>query len=288
MSVKIKSYAKINLTLNVGKVINGFHPIDSIVSTIDIYDEIFLSKRKDDAIMLTMHGLGEYDIRTEENNAYKAAKLFCEEFKTKGVNIEIRKRIAIGGGLGGSSADVAGVLRGLKKLYDIDADVKPLADKLGSDCGYMLVGGTARISGRGEKVKRIKRDLDGYVIIAYCEKGVSTKECYALFDKLVGEFLNANNDEVEQAIEEGDFNGLVKNISNGLSLPAENLCSDIQKNLEIIKALSPSACSVTGSGSCIFILYETKELCLWAADKLKKADIDCEVASFIPRYESSK
>ncbi len=285
MSVKIKSYAKINLTLNVGKPADGFHPIDSIVTTVDICDEIILSKRKDDAIRLTMRDLGEYDIKTEENNAYKAAKLFCEEFKTKGANIEIRKRIAIGGGLGGSSADVAGVLRGMKKLYDIDCDVKPLADKLGSDCGYMLVGGTARISGRGEEVKQFKRDLGGYVVIVYCENGVSTKACYALFDELTGEYFNADNDETELAIESEDFNTLAKNISNGLALPAEKLCDEIRKNLNAIKDLSPAAYSVTGSGSCVFALYETKELCLWAADKLKKADIDCEVVSFIPRYE---
>lgn len=290
MGVKIKSYAKLNLTLNVGRPTNGYHPIDSVVSTVDIYDIIYLSKRKDDRVRVKMRGLVGYDIKTEDNNAYKAAKAFCEKFKTTGVDIEIIKRIRIGGGLGGSSADVAGVLRGMKKLYGEEcfieeSELKELADGLGSDCGYMLGGGSARISGRGEIVERLEKDLEGFAVVAYCDGGVLSRDCYSEFDKTIGEFSVADNEATTNAILNGDFATLAKNVSNGLALPAENLCSEIKKNLDEMRVLSPSACSVTGSGSCTFALYETRELCAWAADRLKKRDIDCEVVSFVSRYE---
>ena len=287
MKVKLKTYAKINLTLNVGRPENGFHPIDSIVTTVDLYDIITASKRRDDEIRFTMRGLGEFDIKQADNNAYKAAAAFRERFGTGGFDLTVDKRIAIGGGLGGSSADVAGVLRALKKLFDVSEDVKPLADELGSDCGYLLVGGTARISGRGEKVEPAAKDLDGYAVIVYCDTGVSTKECYATFDTLCGNFDKADNDLAMKAIESGDFDTLCKNVSNGLSDAAKSLNDEIGRNLAAVKELSPSAYAVTGSGSCVYALYESRELCDWAADKLRKADMDCEVVKFVPRYKNT-
>ena len=95
MKVKVKSYAKINLTLNVGEKTGGFHPIDSLVTAIDIYDEIAVSRRKDDEIRLIMRGIGETQIKQSENTAYKAALAFKEKFKTGGVNIEINKKIPV-------------------------------------------------------------------------------------------------------------------------------------------------------------------------------------------------
>ncbi len=288
MRVKLKTYAKINLTLNVGVKKDGFHPIDSVVTTVDLYDEITAVKRKDDEIKFTMRGLGEYDIKQADNNAYKAAVLFKERFSTSGFDLTVKKRIAIGGGLGGSSADVAGVLRALKKLFGVEEDVKPLADELGSDCGYLLTGGTARISGRGEIVEPAAADLDGYAVVVYAESGVSSKDCYAKFDEITGVYDKSDNDEAINAIETGDFYSLCKNVGNGLADAAVALNEEVGKNSAALKGLSPSARSVTGSGSCVFSLYETKELCDWAADKLKKQGYDCEVVGFVPRYKVKK
>lgn len=285
MRVKLKTYAKLNLTLNVNGKTDGYHPIDSVVTTIDLFDEITAVKRKDDVIKFTMRGLGEYDIKQADNNAYKAAVLFKERFLTSGFELTVKKRIAIGGGLGGSSADVAGVLRALKKLFAVEEDIKSLADELGSDCGYLLSGGTARISGRGEIVTPAEKDLDGYAVVIYAEGGVSTKDCYAKFDELTGEYLKSDNDEAIKAIESDDFYSLCKSVGNGLTEAAISLNAETGKNLSALKSLSPSACAVTGSGSCAFALYETKELCDWAADKLKKQGYDCEVAKFVPRYK---
>lgn len=285
MKVKLKTYAKINLTLNVGRKENGWHPIDSLVTTVGLYDEITVRTRKDDAIKFTMTGLGEYDVKQSENNAYKAACAFKERFGCGGFDLEVKKRIAIGGGLGGSSADVSGVLRALKKLFGTDGDIKPIADALGSDCGYMLRGGTARIRGRGEIVTPCERDLDGYAVIVYAENGVSAKDCYAAFDETTVEYNKADNAAAVRAAETGDFYALCKTVSNGLTAAAEKLNPEITVNLDRLRRLSPSAYAVTGSGSCVFALYETKELCEWAASKLKSDGADCEVVKFVPRYD---
>ena len=283
MKIKVKSYAKINLTLDVGAKNGDFHPIDSLVTTVDICDEIAVSRRKDDEIRLIMRGVGETRIKQRENNAYKAAVAFKERFKTGGVNIEINKKIPLGGGLGGSSADVAGVLRALSELYGVDESVKPLADEIGSDCGYMLTGGTARIGGRGEIVEPLSDDIDAFVVLVFAEDGVSTKDCYALFD----EMADAKENRTEKAVaaaENGDFTAMCGFVGNDLAAPAAKLNAEVEKNLAALKDLSPSAYSVSGSGSVTFALYETKELCLWAADKLKKRGFSVEVVRTVPRY----
>ena len=160
-SAKVKSYAKINLSLNIAGTAGGYHLIDSAVCSIDIYDTVCAKPRRDALVNVYMHGRGSESIPPEKNNAVKAGEAFVSAFGTRGADIEIFKDIPVGAGLGGSSADAAGVLNALAKLYKIDApaELKALADGLGSDTGYMLRGGFARISGRGERVD-IKNTTD--------------------------------------------------------------------------------------------------------------------------------
>ena len=279
--MKLKAYAKINLSLAIKGEANGYHNLDSVVTTIDLYDVITVSKRKDDKVNVVMRGIGEDVIYGENNNAYKAALLFKETFKTKGMDIKILKNIPLAGGLGGSSADVAGVLNALKQLYGISADVKPLADKLGSDSGYLLSGGFARISGRGEIVQPIDSKAEFWVLLVYSETGVNTADCFKKYDQIGGENQLIDNDSLSQAITCGDVNEISKYVANDLSKPACALCEELDDNLNKLKGLSPLCASVSGSGATCFALFETKELTLWAAEKMKKLGCEVEVVKTI-------
>jgi len=167
--VKVKSYAKLNLTLDITGVEGGFHMLDSLVCTVDIFDIIKLKKRKDKLVNIEMHGRGLELLPYEQNNAVKAAESFINCFGTDGADIVIYKNIPVGAGLGGSSADISGVLTGMARLYGVgsDAELKRLADGLGSDTGYMLSGGFARLTGRGERVEKLslKRKLYAVLLI---------------------------------------------------------------------------------------------------------------------------
>lgn len=281
MKTQIKAYAKINLSLAITGEANGFHNLDSVVTTIDLFDTITVSKRKDDKINLIMRGIGEDVLSSVNNNAYKTAMLFKETFKTKGMDIKIIKNIPLAGGLGGSSADVAGVLNALKKVFDIDEDVKPLADKLGSDSGYLLTGGFARISGRGEIVSPIESSAEFWVLLVYSETGVNTADCFKKYDQMQSEKDDFDNDKLITAIESGDVVEISKHVKNDLSKPAISLCDELAKNINALKSLSPLCASVSGSGATCFALFETKELTLWAADKMKKLGYDVEVVKTI-------
>ena len=150
-TVKIKSYAKVNLTLDVTGRAGGYHLLDSFVASVDLFDLVCVRKRKDKLVSVTMHGMDGEGIPPERNNAFKAGEAFVGRFSTAGADVTVYKNIPMGAGLGGSSADAAGVLNAMAKLYGIDdkAALGELADALGSDTRYMLDGGFCRMRGRG-------------------------------------------------------------------------------------------------------------------------------------------
>ena len=162
--ITVKIPAKFNLTLDVIGKNENYHDISSLVCSIDIVDEITVVKRKDDKITLKMTGL-PVNCPITDNNAYKAAALFQNTFKTGGVDIVVNKNIPVGGGLGGSSADIAGVLKALNLLFETDMNMVELAASLGSDAPYMINGGYAIISGRGEKIEPHKSQKTLYFLL---------------------------------------------------------------------------------------------------------------------------
>lgn len=255
--VKIKSPAKINLTLDVLGISKGYHDIKSLVVTIDLYDKIILKKRKDSRINLISKGL-EMDCEMTENNAYKAAKLFVKEFSTNGVDITIHKQIPLGAGLGGSSADIAGVLKGMKKLYKTSGGLLELANALGSDSGYMLNGGYAVISGRGEKIAKKYISEKFYVLIITEKSQVSARASYKMFDKL-GKTAEPCTEIAEKALEKKDYLKFYRSLKNDLFVSSSEIVEQIKANLLTLKKIGAPACLMTGSGSAVYGLYIDKK-----------------------------
>ena len=150
-TARVNAYAKLNLTLDIVGSEEGYHLLDSLVVTVGLFDRVVVKKKRGGLSSVSMHGLGSENIPPEKNNALRAAEAFSARFQTDGANITIYKNIPMGAGLGGSSADVAGVLLGMTKLYEIRdmGSVFSLAEELGSDVKFQLSGGFARMRGRG-------------------------------------------------------------------------------------------------------------------------------------------
>ncbi|MDE6355622.1 MAG: 4-(cytidine 5'-diphospho)-2-C-methyl-D-erythritol kinase [Clostridia bacterium] len=305
MDARIKAYAKLNLTLDILGTSGDFHMLDSLVCSVDLFDLIKIHRRTDDKITIEMHGMGTELIEPEKNNAYLAAKKYQTRFNCGGADIKIFKNIPVGAGMGGSSANAAGVLRGMAKLYGAgsEAQLKELADELGSDTGYMLSGGFARISGRGERVQSLNVTKKLHFFALFPEGGVSTPKCYALYDKLAGTCHSApdchsapnchSERRAQPAAEEsfcalqsnfprknqtqsainalasGNLNALGGCLSNALTAPATHLNPHIAEAIEELKSFSPLGVSMTGSGSAVYALFESKELCEWAKSRYR-------------------
>lgn len=256
---RVKVYAKVNLTLDITGVVGGYHAIDSVVASIDLSDTVTVKKRNDRIVNVFMHGEGSEAILPEENNAYKAAKAFMAAFNTTGADVTVWKNIPVGAGLGGSSADVVGVLRGMAKIYGVTdyAALKSVADAMGSDCGYMLTGGYARISGRGDRVKRIDSHLKMYMVLLVPSGGVSTAECYALSDGYThGE---ASSDSVENALVKGDLHGVAASLSNHLFAAARALNSGVGEAVKELTEFAPLGVNMTGSGCGVYAVMENEQ-----------------------------
>ena len=88
-TVKIKSYAKINLTLEIVGVEGEYHMLDSLVASVDLFDLLVIKARKGKLSTVKMHGLGSESIPPEHNNALKAAEAFSATFGTDGVDITV-------------------------------------------------------------------------------------------------------------------------------------------------------------------------------------------------------
>jgi 4-diphosphocytidyl-2-C-methyl-D-erythritol kinase len=156
--VRIRAFAKINLRLDIlGKRPDGFHELRTIFQTISLHDELKLRKSRRPGISLTVRGnktLSQEPVR--KNLVYRAVEALQRELKIRsGVEIELRKKIPAGGGLGGGSSDAAAALIGYLRLHGKKlqpARLIEIAASLGADVPFFLFGGRALGVNRGDEI----------------------------------------------------------------------------------------------------------------------------------------
>ena len=172
--ISIKAPAKVNLHLAVkDKRADGFHNLESIFLAVDFADTLeFEPIEGKNALELIVEGLEELGVQeslpTEKNIVFKALSLFREKTGfTQGFRVKLKKRIPLGGGLGGGSSDAASTLLALNRFFaahDVLAaqnvlakgTLLEMAEKLGSDVPFFVHETPAAIvTGRGEKIEPI-------------------------------------------------------------------------------------------------------------------------------------
>ena len=178
-----RSFAKINLGLEVvGRLPSGFHELKTIFATVSVHDTIELTETRGAISVQCDHPGVPND---ETNLAHRAAALMREiSGRKSGVAIKIRKRIAMGGGLGGGSSNAATVLRALDATWGLGLGPTGLleaAKSLGADVPYFLVGGPALGLGRGDDIHPLNIRLRGYPLLVQGEGGVSTALVFQRF-----------------------------------------------------------------------------------------------------------
>ncbi|MBQ7236411.1 MAG: 4-(cytidine 5'-diphospho)-2-C-methyl-D-erythritol kinase [Clostridia bacterium] len=255
--VTVKVPAKINLTLDVLGVKDGYHELNSLVASINLFDEITIKPRTDGKITLLNKGI-VVDCPIIENNAYKAAKLFIDTFGTYGVDIIVNKSIPVAGGLGGSSADIAGVLNALNVLYEINGDMSPLAGDLGSDSTYMLTGGYAVIKGRGDQVEIKDIDKKVYILVITEPAEISARNCYKKFDQKKKSF-KPTTEKASTALHEGDLLSALPHLKNDLYLAAVDLVPNIKHNVFNLLKAGANTALLAGSGPSVFGVFLDKK-----------------------------
>ena len=142
-SIQLKSRAKINLSIDVlGKREDGYHLVEMIMQTIDLYDIIKIKELDTNTITIKSNSS---NIPLNENNiVYKAITLLKNKFNIdKGLEVFIQKNIPVAAGMAGGSSNAAAVLVGLNKLWDLNLSEKELQKigfKLGADVPFCISG----------------------------------------------------------------------------------------------------------------------------------------------------
>lgn len=252
-----KAYAKINLSLDViGKREDGYHLLNMIVQNIELYDEIILNKNSTSINLKCNKGFIPIDHR---NLAYKAAKLFIEEYQIKGgVDITIYKNIPIAAGLAGGSADAAAVLKCMRKIYKLDISDEELMElglKIGADVPYCIKGGTALCKGIGEIITPLKPFKGHILVLVKPSFGVSTKEIYSKLD-LKGVKKHPNIEELVKAIENNDINFVSNNMRNVLEYVTLNEYKVLKTIKENLMDMGAIGAMMSGSGPTIFGFFD--------------------------------
>lgn len=143
-----RAFAKVNLTLDVlKKRADGYHELSTVMQTIDLYDELYADFSHEDIAVTADFDLPEGSV------AYRAAHEYARRTGCGGAHIKIRAHIPEMAGLGGSSADGAGVLRLMQRRYGAmsGAELYSLAAELGSDVPFLLHGATGPFAAAGRK-----------------------------------------------------------------------------------------------------------------------------------------
>ncbi len=279
--MQISAYSKINLSLNVVGKQGKFHNIDSVVVTVDCCDTVSVTLRKDSNVVVR----GCENIPMETNSAYKMACAFVKTFGTKGCDINIVKNIPIGAGMGGSSADAAAVARCLCLLNGIDigsAKVKSLCAQIGSDINFLLVGGYARITGKGDDVSLFNMAKPLYFAVTTFDQQMLAKDVYNAFDTVGGCDI-CDNDKLVALLQKGDFsslNMLGNNLQNG-ALSLSNYAQDYLNFCSVHKL----NCHMTGSGSAFYVAFDNEQSAKDAQTLLNNAKFNTFVCKSVKGYE---
>lgn len=261
-SIELKSRAKINLSIDVlGKRQDGYHLVEMIMQTIDLFDIIKIFSLDEDTIVINSNSK---DIPMDSSNiVYKAANLIKQEFNIKrGIKIYIEKNIPVAAGMAGGSSNAAAVLVGLNKLWDLNLSknkLKEIGLQLGADVPFCIEGEASLAENIGEKLTNIDGlSQDVFILVCKPELFVSTKEIYEAIDSKIIK-KRPDNKLLIGLLKENNIELLSKNMYNVLESVTKEKYPIINEIEEIMINNKALGAMMSGSGPTVFGLYDNED-----------------------------
>lgn len=291
----MRAFAKLNLSLAVGAAIEegpkkGFHPIASLFAAIDLADEVEVvpgARGLDVAWASDAPRPTPIDWAAEKDLAMRAlAAIEARIGRSLGVGLRVRKRIPVGGGVGGGSSDAAAALIAINEACGLGlsrAELRGMGATLGSDVAFFVddvdPARAAIVTGLGESIERVElvsvERLSPVLIIP--RFGCPTGEVYRAFDRAPTRGVD------EARVRRGDPEDLFNDLQRAAEL--------VRPELREIRERASSACGLTvhltGSGSCLFVL-EASDVAADVAARVEAALPACVVraARFVGAADS--
>lgn len=284
--IKVRTPAKLNLALEVlGLREDGYHEVATVMQTISIYDDIKITRRAGDGITLTSSlPFLPLDGR---NLAARAAGAFFEAAGFScGIEIEISKRIPVGAGMAGGSANAAGVLTGLNELFGVGFSTDEMTEigrPLGADVAFCLQRGTYLATGVGDVLTKVADMPTCTMVVAKPRHSISTPELYRSFDSFpppshpdIKGLIAALPLGIEQA---------APLMANMLEPVAAAQISQIAEMIEDLKKAGAVTALMTGSGSAVFGIFLRSRQAMICTEAMRKKHSRCFVSPAHPVRE---
>ncbi|MDQ6663829.1 MAG: 4-(cytidine 5'-diphospho)-2-C-methyl-D-erythritol kinase, partial [Acidobacteriota bacterium] len=267
----VRAFAKINLSLRIlHKRPDQFHELRSVFQTISLSDELQIRFTPLAETSTTIDG----NIQIADNLVERAARLCLDEIKLTGaVEFVLRKRIPMGAGLGGGSSDAAAVLLALPVLAGRIVPLErllALASQLGSDVAFFLLGGTAIGLGRGEEIYPLPDRKPARGVLIAPDIHVATADAYRALSARLTTHLQQNKLVSFQSETWQGNRGRSEN-------DFEEVVFERHPNLKLLKSrlreLGAKPAMMTGSGSALFGIFESRDQISRALESFKEESI---------------
>ena len=254
MGLICPSYSKVNIGLKVlSQRDDGYHNIYTIFQELNFGDSIDIEKR--DCGFKIIANV-DWIPTNKSNICYKAYTEIIKEFsEVKGLHIKIDKKIPIGSGLGGGSANAAALLKGIKNIYKLEvteSKLEEIAGKVGADVPFFIRGKTQLGEGIGDKLTQLPKAIMGTYLLVIPKISIRTEWAYSVIkNRLNNQNKNAkfssfiNEDYSSLQIFENDFEQIV--------IPAYPEIGAIKSKL---LNLGARFASLSGSGSTVYGVYD--------------------------------
>ncbi len=267
--MKLKAYAKINLTLDItGVRPDGFHGLRSVMAPTTLCDTLTFAKSDSFAFDCSIK-----ELCGEDNLCVRAAKLFFENAEIPPeISIYLEKNIPFPAGLGGGSADAACVLRGLNEFYGnpiAKEKLFSLAEKLGSDVPFCLLNSAALCEGRGEILTTINGMPELDIVIAIGKARLKTPEVFRAYDSLMPDVRN-DTERLLNAIKTNSKGVLISAFGNAFEPITDILAPETKELRSIMLSLGATNSRLSGSGPSVYGVFENAHKAEACAEKLKK------------------
>ncbi|MDJ0394005.1 4-(cytidine 5'-diphospho)-2-C-methyl-D-erythritol kinase [Rhodococcus sp. G-MC3] len=263
--VVVRAPSKVNLHLSVGDLReDGYHELTTVFQALSLSDEVSVVPSQ--GLRVIVKGADAKSVPTDERNlVWKAAVLLADAVGREPlVEITIGKGIPVAGGMAGGSSDAAATLVALDAMWKLElsrGELTDLAAKLGSDVPFVLHGGTAVGTGRGEKLLPVLSRNSFHWVLALAKGGLQTPAVFTELDELrvkgtpprLGE-----PDALMQALVSGDAHALAPLLGNDLQVAAVSLLPQLRRTLRAGVAAGALAGIVSGSGpTCAFLCADS-------------------------------
>ena len=264
--VRVRVPAKINLHLAVGPLrSDGYHELTTVYHAISLHDEV--TARRGDQLTLTMEGEGAGVLPLDGTNlVLRAARALAEATGVAAqARLHLRKQIPVAGGLAGGSADAAATLVACDALWGTGLsrdELATIAATVGSDVPFLVYGGTALGTGRGETVSPVlARSTTWHWVVAVADGGLFTPAVYQELDRIrgtgAGEPSFGPPDKLLAALRQRDPAVLAAALGNDLQAAALSLRPALASTLAVGRKAGALAALVSGSGpTCVFLAHD--------------------------------